>query len=56
MAFSVNGDTPRDLALVEEEINEITKEKINAKVKLMVIRSGNFSRLSKPTIDYEGKK
>ena len=42
MAFSVNGDTPRDLALVEEKINEITREKINTTVKLMVISAGNF--------------
>ncbi|NWQ40313.1 ABC transporter substrate-binding protein [Bacillus sp. EB106-08-02-XG196] len=33
VAYAVNGDTPGDLAKVQEKVNEITLKKINAKVE-----------------------
>ncbi len=44
VAFYFNGDRPRDLRLVEEKVNEITKEKINATVTLMPIPLGDYQQ------------
>lgn len=40
IAFLITGSAPADQALVEEEINKITLEKINAKVKLIPLNFG----------------
>ena len=40
MAFLTTGNVPADLALVEESINKITLEKVNATVKLLPINFG----------------
>ncbi|MDF2522598.1 MAG: hypothetical protein K0R31_239, partial [Clostridiales bacterium] len=38
------GDTPKDLQLVQEEINKITLEKINAKINWQVIPVGSWNQ------------
>ncbi|MEC0266361.1 ABC transporter substrate-binding protein [Paenibacillus anseongense] len=42
MAFPIYGAMPKDMNLVEAEVNKITKAKINATVKLLPINSGNW--------------
>lgn len=44
MAYAMLGDVPKDLGLVEAEISKITKEKINATVKLKAIPIGQWAQ------------
>ncbi|MDT8860207.1 ABC transporter substrate-binding protein [Alkalihalobacillus sp. MEB130] len=44
VAFYITGEPPRDMKLVEEKVNELTKEKINATVKLMPIALGDYTQ------------
>ncbi|SHK02746.1 putative aldouronate transport system substrate-binding protein [Anaerocolumna jejuensis DSM 15929] len=44
VALRTFGTTPADLKDVQEKINEITREKINAEVELMIIPSGSYKQ------------
>ncbi|WP_054023834.1 ABC transporter substrate-binding protein [Bacillus sp. FJAT-28004] len=44
VAFPIFGAEPKDLGLVQDEINKIVKAKINATVKLMPISFGNWNQ------------
>ncbi|WP_235560908.1 ABC transporter substrate-binding protein [Bacillus sp. FJAT-28004] len=44
VAFPIFGAEPKDLGLVQEEINKLTKAKINATVELMPISFGNWTQ------------
>ncbi|MBT2721154.1 ABC transporter substrate-binding protein [Bacillus sp. ISL-46] len=44
MAFLAFGPPPKDLELVQNEINKLTKEKINATVKLLPINASQYTQ------------
>ncbi|WP_337102150.1 ABC transporter substrate-binding protein [Paenibacillus sp. YIM B09110] len=44
LAFPIFGAMPKDMNLIQEEVNKITKAKINATVKLMPISFGNWNQ------------
>lgn len=44
VAFPIFGAVPKDLPLIQDAINKITREKINATVKLLPISVGNWTQ------------
>ncbi|TXK85902.1 ABC transporter substrate-binding protein [Paenibacillus sp. N3.4] len=44
MAFPIFGAMPKDMNLIQNEVNKITKAKINATVKLLPISFGNWNQ------------
>ncbi|WP_219837180.1 ABC transporter substrate-binding protein [Paenibacillus sp. R14(2021)] len=44
VAFPIFGAEPKDLKLVQDEVNKLTKEKINATVTFMPISIGNWTQ------------
>lgn len=44
MAFVVFGTVPNDLQMVNDEINEYLKEKVNATITMVPINAGNYSQ------------
>ncbi|WP_261302061.1 ABC transporter substrate-binding protein [Paenibacillus andongensis] len=44
MAFPIFGAIPKDMNLIQDEVNKITKAKINATVKLLPISIGNWNQ------------
>ncbi|MEJ6949851.1 ABC transporter substrate-binding protein [Natronospora cellulosivora (SeqCode)] len=44
MVFPIFGETPPDLNMVQEEVNKVTLEKLNVRVKLLTIDFGRYEQ------------